>query len=523
MCESPRAWVLVAGCLLGILWPRSAFAFSDPANYADAVELGGGGGRWFTGTPADGYGCDVCHRGGEPAPLTVTGLPLAGYRPGATYEITMGWPVGVEHVVLLAEITDEERRAAGTLEIPPFDRMTQAERCSAELGGVPAASLSESGDGRTFVSVVDCGAQVLRFRWTAPTTDVGTVWLGAGLVTSDVNADALGDGVTMVRRPMTTGSLGLGSTSLAQGCALAGPLGAHGAAGSGALAVGLLGLIGCRMRRQRRRGGRSAVLGLAGVAIAAGCAARASETELGETSFRGGFPVMGEYAPIEGSADTALPIPPPGIAPTQAPTGAAGAPAPTSPLPGTGDPVPPVETAGVGGSEPLPAPGTATTDPAAPAASGAPGTLTLSFTTVNVGGRYQPRNVGAVWIENGTGAFVKTLARWAGVRAVHLSKWNAASGGWSSFFGFGATPDELDAVTSATLRTAEAHNLTWDMADNNGAIVPDGKYTVKIEVADDNIRASSVAAIPFDKSTTPVQLHPADQSPYTGLSLSYQP
>lgn len=259
-------------------------------------------------------------------------------------------------------------------------------------------------------------------------------------------------------------------------------------------------------------------IGAAALLALGGCASRVPESDLGETSFRGGFPVTGEYAPVEGTTDTALPMLPPG--PESTPTGTAGAPAPGAPLPSTGETPPPTGIAGAGGSEAVPPP----TDPATPPPpTGTPGTLTLAFTTANLGGRYQPRNVGAVWIENGSGAFVKTLARWAGVRAVYLKSWAAASGGWSSFFGIGATPDELDAVTSATLRTAELHNLTWDMVDNAGAVVPDGKYTVKIEVADDEIRPSVVGSVSFDKGPAPVQLAPPDASPYVGLTLSYTP
>lgn len=227
MAERSQSWIVLVSALVAATPASPVAAFSDPLSYTDPVELGGGGGRWFTGTPADGYGCDVCHEGGEPAPLTVTGLPLDGYAPGATYEVTMTWPLGVEHVALIAEITDEAKHAAGTLELPPYPAMTQAERCNAEQGGVPAASITESEDGRSFVSVVDCGAQLLRFRWHAPQSDVGKVWLGAGLVTSDENADNFGDGVTMVRHALSTHG-GVGATPLVKGCAVVNAPGASG-------------------------------------------------------------------------------------------------------------------------------------------------------------------------------------------------------------------------------------------------------------------------------------------------------
>jgi hypothetical protein len=47
--------------LLWIAWalPSSASAYSSFGDYARSIEEGGGGGKFFTGTPADGYTCDV--------------------------------------------------------------------------------------------------------------------------------------------------------------------------------------------------------------------------------------------------------------------------------------------------------------------------------------------------------------------------------------------------------------------------------------------------------------------------------
>src|SRR5262245_23122316 len=55
------AIVVACGCLLGFV--DDARAFSDPTIYGKypSQKLGGGGGRYFTGSPADGYSCSVCH------------------------------------------------------------------------------------------------------------------------------------------------------------------------------------------------------------------------------------------------------------------------------------------------------------------------------------------------------------------------------------------------------------------------------------------------------------------------------
>jgi hypothetical protein len=152
------------------------------------------------------------------------------------------------------------------------------------------------------------------------------------------------------------------------------------------------------------------------------------------------------------------------------------------------------------------------------------GTLTIDFGTVSNGGRYSPRNVGAVWVSGPSGTFVKTLERWAAARANHLTKW-ATSGAppWSAFFGIGAPPDEMDAVSRATLGSHIAHHITWDLKDPAGAVVPDGTYTVSIELADDNNKPSAKASATFDKGPAPSSASPPDMAPCTGLKMMYQP
>jgi hypothetical protein len=239
--------------LMALTWaPDQAAAFSDPLAYSDPTDLGGGAGRWFTGSPADGYGCDVCHEGGAGADLGVSGLPLDGYVPGQSYEITLQW--GTEHQALLAELTDEQRLGAGTVELPRPDATGLDERCSQEEGGFPASAVHEVEGGRAVVSIIDCGATRLRFRWTAPTTDVGRVWFTAGFVQSDESADPSGDGVTMVKRPLVAAGSALASREVLQGCSIATPGVARSRGGDGVQAGwGLLALSLCALRRGRGR------------------------------------------------------------------------------------------------------------------------------------------------------------------------------------------------------------------------------------------------------------------------------
>src|SRR5689334_10017683 len=53
--------------------------------------------------------------------------------------------------------------------------------------------------------------------------------------------------------------------------------------------------------------------------------------------------------------------------------------------------------------------------------------LAVSVTTVSAGGRYSPRNIGAIWISDGSDRFIKTLAIWADKRSKYLKRWNEAT------------------------------------------------------------------------------------------------
>jgi hypothetical protein len=155
-----------------------------------------------------------------------------------------------------------------------------------------------------------------------------------------------------------------------------------------------------------------------------------------------------------------------------------------------------------------------------------PGTLTLDFMSVGNDGEYAPRNVGAVWVETASGQFVKTLKRWAGIRAGHLTQWTEASGGWGGGFFFasgGGSPDELDAITAATLRTHQTHSISWDMQDPAGMVVPDGSYRIVIEVTESEREASVSEAIDLEKGATPVSLSLPSGASFSGLTLRYEP
>ncbi|MDD9932566.1 MAG: hypothetical protein OXT09_03135 [Myxococcales bacterium] len=206
--------------MAALLWcvPSSGSAYSAFADYVLPIQEGGGGERYFTGTPADGYGCEVCHQGAVGAPLTIAGLPIDGYEPGATYEVSLVWDASAPHVALMAELTDAAGGPVGTLGLAPYATWSPGELC--ESGDFPAADVCQLTPGdaaccreidpnldacsftgqRAALWVPDCGSRSARMRWTAPADGSADIWFSVAMVTSDLENDALGDGVTTVRR-----------------------------------------------------------------------------------------------------------------------------------------------------------------------------------------------------------------------------------------------------------------------------------------------------------------------------------
>lgn len=230
-------------------------AYSSPQSYArPAVPDGGGGGRWFTGSPADGFDCTVCHAGGEPIPLVIEGLPGGAWLPGETYELSITWDPPDAHTSLLAEFALADGQGVGEVALAPDALLLDDERCA---GGPRAASVHVLDDGRSIVALGDCGASRLRLQWTAPDVSLDEAWLFVAGVHADVSDDPSGDGV-MLERIRLPGP----GTPQSPGCAVTTRSGA-----AGTLALALLALAFAR----RGRAGRIA-LALVLVGVGVGCA-----------------------------------------------------------------------------------------------------------------------------------------------------------------------------------------------------------------------------------------------------------
>jgi MYXO-CTERM domain-containing protein len=110
----------------------------------------------------------------------------------------------------------------------------------------------------------------------------------------------------------------------------------------------------------------------------------------------------------------------------------------------------------------------------------AKGSVRITFTTQPAGGAYQPNNVLAVWFQNAQGQHVRTIGRWAAARTQHLVAYRTAAGTMENVF-------PADAISDASrLSHAGQVVVLWNLKDKNGQVVPDGTYTIRLEVADGN-------------------------------------
>lgn len=147
------------------------------------------------------------------------------------------------------------------------------------------------------------------------------------------------------------------------------------------------------------------------------------------------------------------------------------------------------------------------------------GTLTVSYNQPIPTSPSGTKNVYAVWIENGAGAFIKTKMRFWGVGNTddHLPTWVTKSGQ-------SALTTIADATTGATRTSSTtptafgSKTATWDGHSSNGtvngALVADGVYKVWVESSWQNSLSSNahnaIISFSFTKGAA------TDHQTYTG-------
>jgi len=108
------------------------------------------------------------------------------------------------------------------------------------------------------------------------------------------------------------------------------------------------------------------------------------------------------------------------------------------------------------------------------------GKLNISVATSSTGGNYAPKNIVAIWIEDASGNFVKTLLAFAEKRIQHLNTWETATNLKGSMY------NRTDAISGATQSSHGTRTCVWDGTDYNKNPVTDGKYFVCMELTDKN-------------------------------------
>jgi hypothetical protein len=123
--------------------------------------------------------------------------------------------------------------------------------------------------------------------------------------------------------------------------------------------------------------------------------------------------------------------------------------------------------------------------------------------------------VGAIYVENASGGFVKSLNVWGTKELFNLTDWQQLSGG-----------NTTDAVTGATRSNAGPVSGSWNCTDTNRQPVPDGQYQVCCSFQEDDALpffgpAPKKACVSFQKGG-PFTLSPPSQGNFTNMTLTMQ-
>lgn len=221
-----------------------ASAYTDAARFAAPALEGGAGGRFFTGAPADGYACSVCHRGGGTPAIAIDGIPADGWEPNVTYELVLALPAGVRSAGAAMEIADDEGVPQGALALVPEAELDATDRCRE---GVVATTLSLEST-RLIASTNVCGATRARVRWTAPSTPRRGVRVFAAVVAGNDSGDPTGDGASTIALPLRArGAPEASGAVLTQRCS------ARPGAGESSAAMMMLALVAATLAARRAR------------------------------------------------------------------------------------------------------------------------------------------------------------------------------------------------------------------------------------------------------------------------------
>ncbi|MDQ1296329.1 MAG: hypothetical protein QG611_307 [Bacteroidota bacterium] len=142
------------------------------------------------------------------------------------------------------------------------------------------------------------------------------------------------------------------------------------------------------------------------------------------------------------------------------------------------------------------------------------GTLSFSVTTTSTGG-YSPAHVMAIWIENSTTSFIKTKIRYSNSENLdHLQTWVNKSG-----------QNVVDATTGATRTAHGTITFLWNGTSVSGTLVPDGDYSVWLEMAwaSSLTTGKTVNSFPFTKGTSTFHSTPEGTANFLSPVIDWTP
>ena len=142
------------------------------------------------------------------------------------------------------------------------------------------------------------------------------------------------------------------------------------------------------------------------------------------------------------------------------------------------------------------------------------GTLSVSVATSSAGGNYAPRNILAIWIEDNSGKFVKTLLTYANTRKTHLNTWEESTTTAGSAF------NSVDAITGATQSSHATRTCSWNGTDYTGKLMLDADYKIRMELTDKNA-TGNVASFTFTKGLNTQKLNPANVPSFSSISINW--
>lgn len=146
------------------------------------------------------------------------------------------------------------------------------------------------------------------------------------------------------------------------------------------------------------------------------------------------------------------------------------------------------------------------------------GTLTVSATTSQTTvPSYKPENIVAMWIEDNSGKFTKTLLALAGERKQYLKGWKTVTSIAKTMY------NSIDAITGATQTSHGTRTCTWNGKNYLQVLVVDGTYTLKMELADNDGEVQNLATFTFTKGPTPQTTKPVTTKGFSNISIEWKP